>query len=121
MPTSVGSAPLSRAVNAVRAPGSSPRLVVPLGLAVLLAIYLVLLLPWMTNWGATADERGRTLPGDELVPLATDQSTRAITVRAPADETWSWLVLRGWGVFLVEPVDAATSRVIVRTRFRDET
>lgn len=174
-------------------PGRTLRVGVPAALAALLALYLIALVPWMERWGTTAAEWTASLPGDELAPSPTHQSTRAITVRAPAAETWRWLVqigedragfysydwlenlfgarirnanvvhpawqtlregdlvravpngylggvlddtpgwrvasiepgrwfvLRGWGVFLVRPVDAATSRVIVRTRFRDET
>lgn len=51
--------------------------------------------PWYQRWGATDDEVGRTLPGDELVPGARDVATRAVTVRAPVDEAWAWLVQIG--------------------------
>lgn len=182
---------LARLAAGIRAPSSRLRAAVPVVLLLLVGVYMVALWPWMTGWGATSDDRVRALPGDELVPAATDQSTRAVTVNAPAAETWSWLVqmgedragfysyawlenlfgadihnedrvhpewqtlrsgdlvravpddylggilpepgwrvaavepgrwfvLRGWGLFLVEPVDANTSRVLVRTRFRDE-
>jgi hypothetical protein len=170
----------------------SARVAAPVLLATLLALYLVVLWPWMQQWGTTPAERLRPLPGDALVADANVQSTRAILVRAPAAEVWRWLVqigedragfysytwlenlfgarirnadrvhpewqtlragdlvravppgylgdaldppgwrvsaiepgrwfvLGGWGVFLVEPTGAATSRVIVRTRFRDDT
>ena len=176
-----------------RAPPAALRWIVPLAMSTLFGVYLLAFWPWMQGWGATPDERARRLPGDELVPVATDQSTRAVAVRAPAAETWRWLVqvgedragfysydwlenlfgarihnadrvhpewqslhtgdlvravppgylggaldempgwrvaalqpghwfvLQGWGAFVVEPVDAANSRVIVRTRYRDET
>lgn len=169
------------------------RVLVPAALAALLALYLLVLWPWMQGWGATPAERVRALPGDALVPGANEQSTRAILVRAPASEVWRWMVqigedragfysyswlenlfgarirnvdavhpewqtlrqgdlvraippgylggvldatpgwrvaavepgrwfvLRGWGLFLVEPASATTSRVIVRTRYRDTT
>ena len=49
------------------------------------------------NWGATAEETSRTLPGDELVPEPAEQSTLAVTVEAPPDEIWAWLVQMGQG------------------------
>jgi len=51
--------------------------------------------PWYQRWGATDDEVDRALPGDELVPGAGDVATRAVTVRAPVDEVWAWLVQIG--------------------------
>jgi hypothetical protein len=52
--------------------------------------------PRLRRWGATPDERSRRLPGDpdeRKRPLFT--STRAVTVHAPADEVWRWLVQIG--------------------------
>jgi hypothetical protein len=50
--------------------------------------------PWLRRWGATADERVRKLPGDrDSKPLFT--TTRAVTVDAPAEEVWRWLVQIG--------------------------
>jgi len=49
------------------------------------------------NWGATLEEAGATLPGDELVPEPADQSTLAVTVDTPAEEIWAWLVQMGHG------------------------
>jgi hypothetical protein len=50
--------------------------------------------PWLRRWGATPSERARRLPGDaDARPLVT--STRAVTVQAPADEVWRWLVQIG--------------------------
>jgi hypothetical protein len=37
------------------------------------------------------------LPGDELLPVADLVATRAITVRAPAEAVWPWLVQMGQG------------------------
>jgi hypothetical protein len=168
-------------------------LLVPTALVGVFLAYLLAAWPWMQRWGATDDEVIATLPGDALVPGATDQSTRAVLIRAPAEDVWRWavqigqdrggfysydwlenlvgadihnadrvypewqtlragdlvravppgylggvldekpgwpvaavepgrwIVLRGWGLFLVEPVDDSTSRLLVRTRFRDET
>jgi hypothetical protein len=168
------------------------RVGVPVALAAVIALYLLVLWPWMIAWGTTSAERDGPLPGDELVVGATDQSTRAIAVHAPAYVTWQWLVQLGqdrggfysydwlenllgasihnadrihpewqslhtgdlvraippgyfgdrvqppgwyvasmspgrwfvlerWGVFLVAPTSDSTSRLVVRTRFRDTT
>jgi hypothetical protein len=49
------------------------------------------------NWGATAEDATATLPGDELVPEPAEQTTLAVTVDAPAEEVWAWLVQMGHG------------------------
>jgi hypothetical protein len=50
---------------------------------------------WHLNWGATAAEVAASLPGDELLPRAQYRSTRAITIDAPPDMVWPWLVQVG--------------------------
>jgi hypothetical protein len=52
---------------------------------------------WFTRWGATQKELTRPLPGDDLVPTPTIRSTRAITIQAPAEGIWPWLVQMGQG------------------------
>jgi hypothetical protein len=47
------------------------------------------------QWGATSAEHRATLPGDELVADPAIVSTRAVTIDAPAEEVWSWLVQIG--------------------------
>jgi hypothetical protein len=49
------------------------------------------------RWGATDDELKVALPGDELVPAAHLTATRAVTVRASADEVWPWIAQLGQG------------------------
>jgi hypothetical protein len=61
----------------------------------LVAIYLLLILPWMTNWGSTAVEQKMALPGDDLINHGAGQSTLAITINAPAEVVWQWLVQVG--------------------------
>src|SRR5215211_5607087 len=58
-------------------------------------VYLLIVRPWHMNWGATDEEVRKRLPGDELVPHPALESTRAITVRAPAKVIWRWLVQLG--------------------------
>jgi hypothetical protein len=47
------------------------------------------------NWGATAGEAAAVLPGDEFVPDPAEQTTLAVTVAAPAEDVWAWLVQIG--------------------------
>jgi hypothetical protein len=49
----------------------------------------------LRNWGATAAEQQMTLPGDEFVPDPADVITRAVTVNAPAEDAWRWLIQIG--------------------------
>ena len=149
---------------------------------------LTVLRPWHTRWGTTPDERRMALPGDDAGRTAFYRIDHAITIQAPADSVWPWLVqmgqdragfysydwlervvgddihnadrivpewqrlergdlvraaqpgylggilgddigwrvtalvpgralvLEGWGAFVLEPVDSATTRLIVRTR-----
>jgi hypothetical protein len=46
-------------------------------------------------WGATEEEIGRAFPGDDLVADPLYVTTRAITVRAPAETVWPWIVQLG--------------------------
>ena len=51
--------------------------------------------PWMATWGASDDELGAPLPGDDFLRRDAPCMTRAITIAAPADEVWRWLVQIG--------------------------
>jgi hypothetical protein len=157
----------------------------------LIALFYVaivtLMRPVYLHYGTTPAERAARLPGDELVRDPTYRVDHAITVRAPADSVWPWLVqlgqdrggfysysslenffgdrivnadrvhaewqtlavgdtiratqpdflggrlgtlgwkvkdivpgraliLENWGAFVLQPVDSATTRLIVRTR-----
>ncbi|MGQ9677011.1 MAG: hypothetical protein ACUVX1_15225 [Chloroflexota bacterium] len=42
-------------------------------------------------------ELNQRLPGEHLVPTPTLEATRAITIKAPAEEVWPWLVQIGQG------------------------
>lgn len=73
------------------------RLLRPLAIlgAVLPWAYAFVVRPWHLRWGATDEEVGKPLPGDELVPNPAIESTRAITVHAPVEEVWPWLAQMG--------------------------
>ncbi len=49
----------------------------------------------LRNWGATGQEIEATQAGDDLVAGPVTTSTYAVTVEAPADIVWSWLVQIG--------------------------
>jgi hypothetical protein len=46
-------------------------------------------------WGATNEDRRRTLPGDERVPNPIVTTTLAITINAPARDVWPWIAQLG--------------------------
>jgi hypothetical protein len=50
---------------------------------------------WHLRWGATSQEVAAALPGDDLLPHAQFRCTRAITIDAPPNEVWPWLVQVG--------------------------
>ena len=46
--------------------------------------------------GSTQAERRQVLPGDELVHHPTVVTNHAVTIPAPPDRVWPWLVQMGW-------------------------
>ena len=73
--------------------GLVPRLIGVGSLAA--AAYAFVIRPWMLAWGSTVAERTRPLPGDEVEPDATYVTTRAVTIKAPAQAIWPWLLQMG--------------------------
>src|SRR5262245_61191325 len=65
------------------------------GTAGLAAAYVFLVRPWHLRWGATAEEVTETLPGDDLVADPKTQATHAVTIDAPPEAVWPWLVQIG--------------------------
>jgi hypothetical protein len=61
------------------------------------AVLVAVLRKLSLRWGATADEQHRSMPGDELMARADLESTRAVTIHAPADQVWPWLAQLGQG------------------------
>jgi hypothetical protein len=51
--------------------------------------------PAMLRWGTQGGEAVAPLPGDRLVLNPTFQSTRAITIDAPPEHVWPWIVQMG--------------------------
>ncbi len=61
------------------------------------AAYLLVVRPWQLRWGATDEERDAPLDGDDLIANPDLITTRAITVRAVADQVWPWVAQLGQG------------------------
>jgi len=51
--------------------------------------------PRHLRWGATDEEVNGVWPGDEVSPGATSICTHAITINAPMDKVWPWIVQIG--------------------------
>ena len=68
------------------------------GVALLIAVILFdlwVIWPWTSSWGATDWEMDRALPGDDLVLVATVQTTKAIAIDARPDQIYPWLLQLG--------------------------
>ncbi len=50
---------------------------------------------WHLRWGTTSAALHAEMPGDDLLPRAAYRSTRAISIDAPPDAVWPWLVQVG--------------------------
>jgi len=75
---------------------NAPKLLVPtLAATAAVSAYACLLRPRVQDWGATPEEASRCMPGDEIIPGAVLQTTRATTIEAPQDCVWPWLVQMG--------------------------
>jgi hypothetical protein len=52
---------------------------------------------WWHSWGIDSIEAARPLPGDDVVADAIGGETRGITIDAPPDAVWPWLLQMGYG------------------------
>lgn len=66
-------------------------------LTVIGGIYWLVVRPWFLRWGATDDELARDMPGHDLAPDPAVNSTQAVTIDAPPEAVWPWLVQIGQG------------------------
>ena len=71
-------------------------LVMLVALAGMAALYWLVVKPWHLRWGATDAEVAMAMPGDDLIPNA-KPATRAISIQAPPEAVWPWLVQLGYG------------------------
>jgi hypothetical protein len=51
--------------------------------------------PWHRHWGTTAAERHMELPGDNKARNLNYELMHAVTIEAPPEEVWRWLVQLG--------------------------
>ncbi|TGN66991.1 SRPBCC family protein [Nocardioides eburneiflavus] len=51
---------------------------------------------WHLRWGATSAEVAGAMPGDELLTRADFVATRAISIAAPPERVWPWIVQVGF-------------------------
>ncbi len=65
--------------------------------AAAVAAYALVVRPRYLRWGMRKEEAQLSLPGDELVGQPMYETTRAITIHAPASRVWQWLVQIGVG------------------------
>jgi hypothetical protein len=68
--------------------------VIPILFALVL-LYFAFLRPWQLRWGATDEEIGRAMPGDDIVGDPSFNATRAVTIRASAECIFPWIVQMG--------------------------
>jgi len=61
------------------------------------AAYILAVRPWHLRWGATGQESRESLPGDDLIADPDLTATRAIPIRAAADQVWPWIAQLGQG------------------------
>ena len=64
--------------------------------AALAGLWLGWLVRAVQRWGASERQAARDVPGDELVPGGR-RTTYAITINAPPEQVWAWLVQIGRG------------------------
>ncbi len=63
---------------------------------ILLFPVLLLFRRYHRSWGASPEEAGATMPGDDELSSAFFQATRAITINADADAVWPWIAQMGY-------------------------
>jgi hypothetical protein len=66
------------------------------GLMLLAGGYARLARPRMARWGADDDEVAGAMPGDSEVPGPQFAVTRAVTIAAPPEAVWPWIVQIGY-------------------------
>jgi len=81
----------------VKPPRAAPVVaVLGIGVAVAAAVaYAQRVEPWLRRWGATDAECRASLAVDDLVGPGVRSITRAITVHAPVEAVWPWLIQIG--------------------------
>jgi hypothetical protein len=73
----------------------SPLLLCVAAVAALAAAYRGFLRKRVLFWGATPQEATADLPGDTLIEIPDEVTTRATTINAPRSAVWPWLAQMG--------------------------
>ena len=80
-------------------------------LLVILAVATLYWFPvrrWFGRWGATPDDLTRVMIGDAVIAHPTHSATHAVTVDAPPEDVWPWLVQMGYqrgGLYSIDWLD----------------
>ncbi len=59
------------------------------------AAYWFIVRPWHFRWGVTLAEVAQRWPGDELIARPRTRAVRAVTITAPPDRIWPWIMQVG--------------------------
>ena len=68
-------------------------------LVVILALAMLYWFPvrrWFARWGTTPEDVNRTMAGDAVILNPTHSATHAVSVDAPPEDIWPWLVQIGY-------------------------
>jgi hypothetical protein len=76
--------------------GAGKLAIVGAGLVLFTGAYTKMVRPRMARWGATEDEVTAAMPGDDEVTAPQLAVTRAVTIAAPPESVWPWLVQIGY-------------------------
>jgi hypothetical protein len=60
-----------------------------------LGAYVALVRPWHRRWGATDEELTAALPLDDRIERPNYVTNRSVTIQAPPEDVWPWLVQMG--------------------------
>ena len=60
------------------------------------AFFFIIYRPTMVKWGTTREEQKKALPGDELLNDHAFSYTQAITIKAPKEIVWAYLIQVGY-------------------------
>jgi len=66
------------------------------GMTAVEVVYAAWVRPRLLRWGASDGEAAGPYPGAGLVPGGKRAATMAVTVDAPPDQVWPWLIQMGW-------------------------
>ena len=82
-------------------------------------LYFLVVRPWQLTWGSTKDEIHQSLLGDDIVKKPHFVGTRAVTIKAPPNEVWKWIIQigsarAGWySIDLIDNGNVPSSREIL--------